>query len=307
MVSRRQVIDSPTTFTPLPFGLMSVATMATSDSSHWQNGVTYRVRCNNNGNTTYDECITVTGAGDGAVPAPPDKFGNVEMDFRGATPFTVYTKFECSPVGITDAQKIAEDAMAQTFPWQIERALWTGNTYGELADGTPVVRQVVYPSLVATTSIVDSAGILLQSPVVTGDAGDDTVCALGFLEQSLGNCYNGVGVIHVSRRALPALLDRGLVESRGPVLYTKGGNMVAVGSGYADTGPAGASVTQCQSWMYATGPVFVYNGQTRVTNFTESFDRSKNTVEMLAEKTALVGWGCCHYGVRINVSSQGNP
>lgn len=293
MVSPRLVIDSPTTFIPAPYGLLSVISLQESSNVHWQNGITYLTKCVATGGTTFDECLTnVTGA-----PSEPNpKEANAELEYRGATPFTVYAEFDCSMVGVTNASKIAEDALTQTASWQLERAFWTGQ-----ADGQPVV----YPHLASTVEVIDDGGILMQSAAVTGDAGGDIACGLGFLEEQLGTCYNGVGVIHVPRKVLPALAAWNLVESRGAQLYTKNGNLVAVGSGYPGTGPAGQAVTQCSSWMFATGAVFGYSGPVRVFNQTDSFDRSENTAHMIAERTYVIGWDCCHAAVSVDLETTG--
>lgn len=295
MVNPRLLIDSPTTFTPTPYGLVSVAATPTPPNGHWHSGVTYQTRCNNAGGTTYDECITVTGAAEGPVPPPTTKEPNVELIYRGALAFTVYTYFECSPVGMPEAQKIAEAAMAQTFPYQVERTFWTGQ-----ADDQPVI----YPHLSGTTEIVDGNDVLLQTAAVTGNAGGDVVCALGFLEEQIAQCYNGVGVIHVPTRALPTLADANLIEARGAALYTRSGNKISVGAGYPGTGPGGAAVAQCESWLFATGPVFMFSGAVRMNTLAESFDRASNTQQMIAERTVLLAWDCCHAGVQIDLGTS---
>lgn len=296
MVSPRLVIDSPTTFIPAPYGLLSVMqTPPGSDGTHWKNGVTYTTTCLSAGGSTYDECISsVTGS---PPPPPASKTDNVELEFRGATPVTVYAEFDCSPVGIADAAKIADAALAQTGGWQLERAFWTG-----LINGV----KVVYPHLADTTETLDANGILMQTVPVTGTA-TDVVCGLGFLEEYIGNCYNGAGVIHVPRKVLPALMASSLVEARGATLYTKNGNLVAVGSGYPGSSPAGVAATQCTSWIYATGAVFGYAGPVRIFPHRDSIDRAENTVKMIAERTYVVGWDCCHAAVSVDLTLPASP
>lgn len=292
MVSRMET--SPPKFTPLPYGLLSVVQSAPSGDVHWKGGIQYQTRCVNEGATTYDECIAVTGsgAGVGAPPPPPTKTGTADLVMRAATPFAVYARFDCAPVGVNDAMEIAKNALAQTASWQVERAFWTG---------VAASQDVVFPHLAATTEIMD-AGVLLQSAAVTGTAAD-IICGLGFLEQQLADCYNGVGVIHVPRKALPALKNASLVEKNGSKLYTANGNLVAVGSGYPGTGPAGQDPGQCGSWLYATGAVFAINNQARINSLKESIDRANNTVQMMAEQTYLIGWDCCHAAIEVDVGA----
>lgn len=292
MSNSRLIVDNPASFTPLPYGLLSVAQQPPITSTHWLNGITYQVSCTNSGDTTFDECINVTGSADTTPPPPSAKDNTTELTLRGATPFTVRVEFDCAPVGMDDARQIADRAFAQTASWQVERSFWTG-----LADG----KKVVFPHLADTTEVTDSNGALMQSVPVTGSA-TDVVCGLGFLENELANCYNGVGVIHVSRRVIPVLFAHNLVEVRGPQLRTRNGNLIVAGSGYPGTGPAGQTPTTCMSWMYATGAVFVLVGATRIIDGSEAFDRTTNTRRLMAERTYLLGWDCCHAAIETSLT-----
>lgn len=291
----RLLVDPATLppFAPSSHGLLSVATPATPDNPHWQNGITYLSRClTTDAATTYDECITVTGTG-GAPPAPAAKADNVDYPvLRGATAFTVFAEFDCSPVGVSDALRVATDSLAQSEPWQVERAFWTGNAAGQ---------PVVFPHLAANAQILDASDVMLQSAAVTGGGPFDIAEALGVLEQELANCYDGVGVIHVPRVALPTLDAWGLVRTNGPVLKTLNGNLVAAGAGYTGSSPSGQARPAGQSWLYATGQVFVYRGAVRAFTPRESIDRGNNTRKMIAERTYLFGWDCCHAAVLANL------
>lgn len=292
MAAPRPIVDPPV-FTPTPYSLLSVIQAVSSTDPHWQNGVTYQARClNPMGDSTYDECLVVTGAG--AVPEPPVKTDNVLLDTRGATPFTVYAKFECSPVGVAEAARYASDALAQSEGWQVERAVWTG-----LAAGQPVV----FPHLAADADREDPLGHTLQtaaSVVVTG-AAVDVATGLGLLEAELANCYNGVGIVHVPVKVLPTLDAHGLVRDRNGVLKTLNGNVVVVGGGYPGTSPAGVAPATNESWIYATGAMFMYRSQPRYTELRDSLDRSSNTVKYIAERTYVLGWGCCHAAVLVDI------
>lgn len=245
------------------------------------------------GSTTYDECIVVTGVGD--VPEPSAKDGNVDVSTRAATPFTTYARFDCSTVGYTTEEfsRIGTAALTQSESWQVENAIWTG-----LADDQPVV----FPHLSADDSATDDQGYTLQlvtSVPVTGAV--DVATGLGLLEESLANCHNGVGVIHVPVKVLPTLDAHGLVRDRNGILKTLNGNIVAVGAGYPGTSPAGVAPGAGEAWIYATGPMFLYRSQIRVMPYRESINRSNNTVEMLAERTYVVGWDCCQSGILVDI------
>lgn len=289
MAGARPIVDPPA-FTSLPFGLWETAQKPDAPS-HWQNGVTWVERCPT-GDTTYDECVSVTGTG--APPPAPIKSANVEQVFRGATPVTVYARFDCSPVGQTETEDSAQDALSRVESRQLERAFWSG-----AAAGTD---DVVFPHLAADAQVVDAQGVVLQSvasPVITGSV--DAAHGLGLLESALGDCYSGQGVIHVPESAQPTFAAWGLIVERDGGLFTTAGNRVVVGVGYPGTGPDGTAPAAGTVWVYATGQVFGYRGDVRTMTVPESFDRSENTVEMLAERTYVMAYECCLLAVLINL------
>lgn len=286
MAGARQIVDPPA-FTSLPYGLWDAAQKPTPDNGHWQQGITWIERCPDGG-TTYDECLSVTGTG--APPEPSAKADNVDQTFRGATPFTVVAEFDCSPVGLRDAETVASDALARVEQQQVEAAFWTG---------VAGAQTVVFPHLAADTEVLDAQDIVLQtvaSPAVTGA---DVAHALGELEADLATCYAGQGIIHVPRVALPTLAAWNLVEERDGRLYTAAGNLVVVGGGYTGSGPDGSAPTAGTAWIYATGAVFGYRGDVQVTSPRDSIDRSANTMRMIAERTYVLGFECCHLAAHI--------
>lgn len=276
----RQLIDLPAVFTPLPYGLWDTVQTPSPDSVHWQQGVTWIERCPT-GDTTYDECLSVTGTG--APPEPPAKTPNVDQEFRGATPFTVVAEFQCTPVGLGDAQAVAQDALARVEQHQLETAFWTGAA----ADQT-----VVFPHLAADGEVLDG-DIVLQSvatPVVTGA---DVAAALGALEQELADCYKGQGLIHVPRSALPTLTAWNLVREDGGRLMTPNGNRIVAGGGYPGTGPDGSAPADGTTWIYATGAAWGYRSNVYFTQVRDSLNRATNTLRMQAERSYLIGFECC--------------
>lgn len=277
----RQLIDLPTVFTALPYGLWDTIQTPSSDGPHWQGGVTWVERCPT-GATTYDECLSVTGVG--APPEPPAKTANVEQSIRGALPFTVHAEFECSPVGLGSAEAIASDALARVEQTQIEAAFWTGTAAGQ---------PVVFPHLAADTEVLDGDVVLqpVASPVVTGA---DVAQALGALEQELADCYKGQGIIHVPRTALPTLDAWNLARDDGNGhLVTLAGNLIVAGTGYTGSGPDGAAPAAGTTWIYATGAAWGYRSAPDVSQLRDSLDRTSNTLRMQAERTYLIGYECC--------------
>ena len=304
MPGPRQLVDAPT-FTPSRYGLLSVVQTPSPRGAHWQNGVTWSSYCPETmGSTTFDECIATTGAPDDGVPEPTTKSPNVDHELRGATPFTVYTRFDCSPVGNDEAQRIATQALGQVEEWRLENTFWTG-----LVDG----HELAFPHLAADAQVVDGDGVILQpttSTAVTG-AAVDVATGLGRLEQALADCYGGRGVVHVPLEALPTLVAYQLIVpvggrdaasgQFGRQLQTVAGNLVAVGAGYPGTGPNGVDPGTTSTWLYATGPVFMYRSDVFVTPATSAVDRSNNTIEMIAERTYVLGFDCCLHAVQVEL------
>lgn len=294
MAGFRQIIEGPD-FTPLPNFLWEAAQhpATTGGNAHWQQGVSWIERCGGAG-TTYEECLAVTGTG-GTPAAGASLASNVTQSNRGATPFTVYAEFDCAPVGQDYAQDKAAEALARMEGYQTSRAFWTGTAGGATT---------VWPHLAANATLDDPQGIRLQtaaSPLVTG--GDDAAVALGQIESSLAQCYGGQGVIHIPYSALPTFTSRMLIMPESPTgpLRTLAGNLVVPGVGYTGSSPAGAAPAAGTSWIYATGAVFGFRSDVYVREFPGTFDRAKNTVKMMASRTYLFGFECCHFGALVTL------
>lgn len=288
MAGARPIVDPPE-FTSLPYGLWESIQKPTRPA-HWQHGVTWIERCPNGDGSTYDECISVTGTGE--PPPSPPKVDNVDQTFRGATPITIFSRFDCSPVGIGDAEQAAQDALARSEALQLELAFWTG-----VAAGQPVV----FPHLAADAEVVDAEGILLQTAAGIVVSGADVAHGLGLLEMELAECYGGRGYIHIPPVALPTFVAWNLAIERDGALWTPQGNRIIVGSGYALSGPDGTNAPEGSAWIYATGAVFGYRGDVFFTRERESFDRAENSMQMIAERTYVIGWECCHLAALIDL------
>lgn len=302
-IKPRTFVDGPS-FTPLPYGLLTTlaSEIRSPDNSHWQFGVNYRTVCAQ-ANTTFDDCFAVTGTGLGTPGEPPLKAATAEVDYRGATAFTVFAEVDCSPVGFwDDAPSVIGDVLTQSEQWQVENALWTGIAGGQLT---------VFPHLAADAAIVDNFGITLQTAATIVSGGLtvplDVVEALGRLEYELANCYDGIGVIHAPRSLLAPLAEATLIVETENGYRTVGGNVIVFGAGYTGTSPTGTSESGA-AWMYATGAMFIYRSPAQVipiypdrssSRGTNSFDRAENTLRAIAERTYVIGWDCCHLAVNV--------
>jgi hypothetical protein len=302
MAGPRVVVSGPT-FTPLPYGLWDVAQHPEPGDSHWQNGVTWVDRCGS-GDTLYEECIAVTGSG-GSPTAQASMASNVTQTNRGATAFACYAEFDCSPVGLADAQGIAETALAKVRNYQLEKAFWTG-VAGKTKTGN-VAQTTVFPHLAANAQLLDpnDGSIVLQpaaSQAASGGATTDVADGLGQLENALAGAYHGQGVIHIPAFAIQTFAAWDLVEedSNGN-LTTPLGNKVVVGHGYPGTSPAGVAPAAGTSWIYGTGAVFGYNASIEVGSLNELFDRTENTHHMIAQQVYVLGFECALFATQVQI------
>jgi hypothetical protein len=285
---------TPPVFTPAGYGLLSVAEPAGDDTdSHWRNGVEYQPQYCGTALDTTAVCVT------GGVPKPALPGG---IGINGADPFAVYAWLDCSPVGYSpdEWRRITTAALANNEAAALENVFWTGAVDG----GT------VYPHLAADTAVTEgTAGfgqvVSLQtaaSVVVTG-TGVDVVEAVGLLEGAMGGCYGGTPVLHVPRRALAHLASWNLVQRDGPRLRTPAGSLVAAGLGYPGTAPDGSTPDAGTAWFYATGAVKVWRSAIELTgtNPADWIGRPRNDQVLVAERTYVVGWDCCHFAVPVRL------
>lgn len=280
-----RMIVQPAGFTPAPYGLMSVVESRSASSPHWQNGVLWEDVCGPPA-TTYDLCLTDSPTVTGAAPAKTA--GPFHEDFA-ATPFTIYSRIDCSAPGFYEtSEQEAATALSEWEQWQIEFAFWTG-----IAAGVP---NVVYPHLAANANVFsadDNATLQLAATVPTATA-TDPATALGIVENALADCYPGIGLVHIPVELLPRFCEAYVIYRDGGRLRTCNGNYVVAGAGYPNTSPAGAaSPLDGSGWIYATPPVFMYRSPLRTISARETLDRDVNTVEALSERTVLLGYSCC--------------
>lgn len=298
MTNARAIVGAPSK-SPLTYGLFSVAEMRRSSDPHWKNGVTWTNVCPD-ANSTYDECISPLAVGVTGLPEVPAKAATAVRSIWGATPFTVFVEIDCAPVG--DYWKLANELVETTFTeaeqFEVEQIFWSGTVAG-----TP---NIAFPHLAAAGTLEDdgpgAATLQLQTASLAPSGGGslDVVEALGKLEQALSACVRGKGVIHIRCELLPHLKANHLVEEENGVLYTPGGHKIAVSAGYLGSSPEGDEQVGV-SWMYATGPVFLYSSAGNfVGERKESMVLSVNTLKRIYERTYVAGFDCCLFAVPVS-------
>lgn len=290
MVSIRRMATPPT-FTPAGYGLLSVAEAAGDDQgSHWRNGVQFQPTYCGEALNTASVCVT------GGVDKDPLPNG---LTVRGADPFTVYAWLDCSPVGYTPDEwlTMTVDALRNNEAAAAERVFWTGEVEG----GT------VYPHLAADTAVTETGvgpTVNLQtaaSVVVTGAV--DIVEAVGALEGAMAGCYGGIPILHMTRETAAHADAHSLLRREGGQLRTLLGSRVVAGLGYPGTAPDGAEPAAGTAWMYATGAVKVWRGPIETTgrNPADWVGRATNDQVLIAERTMVFGWDCCHFAIPVSL------
>jgi hypothetical protein len=274
---------------PLPYGLLSVAQSPPGGGVHWQNGVRLQPEACGAASSTVDPC-----------PTPPaDKTPTVtDLAIRGSEPFTVYSWVDCDDFGDNG---VAEGVVRRALEWgegaAVEQVFWTGNL-SPTGGG-----QTVEPHLAEDTAVIADGDVLQSAATVVGTA-VKLKLALGQLEDALADCYMGQGVIHVPRIMGPFLSDGGIVTKQGTQLITLNGNLVVLGTGYTGSSPAGVAGTNSSMWMYATGQVVMLRSDIDVPDFPSSFNRAKNDLVMIAERTYVLAWECCHLAIPVDLTTS---
>jgi hypothetical protein len=232
-----------------------------------------------------------------AVTGTGDKIRTDALQVRGASPFTVYSLPVCSPIGYLDeARTIAQNALTYGEARAVEREFWTG------ALGTT-------PHLAANAQVTDVDGTILQTAatvLVTGGAVVDAVEGLARLEEALGWCYGSEGVIHAPNSVVTHWEAYGLLRHDGTRLRSPSGHIVVSGNGYPGTAPDGTAPGPGTRWVYATGAIQLRRGpiEMSATNNSEMVDRAKNDIVLVAERTYVIDWDCCHLAIQIKIGGQ---
>jgi hypothetical protein len=140
--------------------------------------------------------------------------------------------------------------------------------------------------------------------------------ALALLEHHIGLVSDGgeQGIIHMTRdtAALLASNSNMLFHEAGTEhLQTLGGTPVIVGSGYSGNGPVGATgatASDINKWIYATGTVRTYVGDVDVVNdnLSQAYDVSgnQNDMKLKAIRPAAAYFDTSiHLAVRVDLSA----
>lgn len=243
---------------PLPFGLFSALAFRPS-GERWEGGV------------AWEEAHTgpLGGIGDAGynddpaheVIGYPKELGKTSRGLQEATPFTVYGRHVCSPVGATfeEGQRLANTHLLTREEARVEQALWTGDL-GNVPN---------FAGAHGATAPTD-----LGSATAKG--------AIDELELHLAKVYGAVGVMHMARNVASYLLRAGALETRGgSKLFTKLGTPVVAGTGYGIDKIVGTSA------------LLGYRSEIITSSETpgDLFETRQNNLTAIAERTYTIGYG----------------
>jgi len=215
-------------------------------------------------------------------------------------PFFIEVEDDASTLGL-----VAEDRFARVLRQleaasqkAVEEELWDG----AIAQGESLVNP--YLTKAATVTTLNSGTALSAKR------------ALALLEHYIGTTspFGEQGVIHMTRDVAAILSSNSqmLFHEKGKDHHqTHGGTPVIIGSGYSGAGPVGAtgaSATDTNKWMYATGSLRVHLGKPEVVNDTlaQGYDVSGNANDMKikAYRSASVFFDTSiHLAVRVDLTA----
>lgn len=263
---------------PLKYGIFSVADFRPADGPFWQQGVEWqRDQC---GPASLYGCPTCD---QNNFNQEPDKTYVEGVPLEDGFPFTVYASFKCSPIGHwADAEDRAKRNLANGEERAVEAMV---------AEGTHADQRAL-----TNASSVDATPTP-GTPVTVAQG-------LAILEAYIAANGKGEGVILGNRRdILLANAEGKLIERVGDDhLETLLGTPVAALGGFpARVGPNGTAAGTGEAWLFAIGSrPYIWRGETFLTSDKDaSLDTGYNNLEILAERTYLVGWDCFTVGVLI--------
>ena len=276
---------------PSAFGLLAVVKPENSaDEDHWIRGFSQEWETELYSATNWDDTDSTNGQI--VAAAVPNYYDEIKPWFIEAEEYRSTLGF----LGLDRIERLKRQLEGVT-QHAMEVELWDGAIRkGESHDNK---------ALSAASATVLNSGTALSPRR-----------ALALLEHRIGLASDGgeQGVIHMTRdvAALLASNSNMLFHEAGKEhLQTLGGTPVIVGSGYTGTGPdgaTGATATDINKWIYATGTVRTYVGKIDVVNdnLAQAYDVSGNANDMRlkAIRPAAVYFDTSiHLAVRVDLTA----
>lgn len=259
--------------TPLPFGLLSAATVLEPTDPHELNGVEWQpLSCADAHNT--DWC------------SDDPEFDYTKIFDRGETlyapPVTVYYGRDCTTIGETaeEAETRARAGLAIGEARALEAWLWENTLTSEAVDLTPAAGAV------------------------------ELAVGIGILEGALAASYGGVGVLHSPANASAPMACNSQMYLSGGRMLTWLGNIVSLGAGYTNTaiGSSGDPdpAETGEAWLMISGPVIIRRDGVNVPgDLNDGVDITLNDRFVLAERTSVVGVECGVFSILVTLAAGG--
>ena len=293
----RKTVPAPLRSAPT-VSLLTLAERIVETDDHWLNGIQYRRERCGVGAALPVGCADAVEYPYTPEPYSPTKPVEADSQTVETDPFLVYTGDECSTFGFSanDYQGRARRELAAVESWQAEYEFWTGTQAQAGA-----IAGVDYPNdqwlaQVQTVEILNASD--------TADPNTATavppVNAAGLLQDALGDCRGGRGMIHVPSGGFPFLVATGQARREQGRWVDPQDNIIVPWNGYPGTSPDGSPPPDGATWVYATGLVTWRATEPVVVpdTFGEALDRTYNLVTYRAERYFLIDWDrCCHYAI----------
>ena len=299
---------------PYPFGLFSVASVSeyTEAQDHWARYTAHEY----NSAAFRSTLLSIFDATSYTM------YNGIGLPrFLEYIPFGIEVEDYASTFGIVaqDRFKRALNILEAATQKAVERELWEGDSakIGDGTSGSPNANDNNY---------LTKSGAATDVTSVVAD-GDNTRLALANLEAALASCPLGQrGTIHMTHKTASILSGMGLIQridflarmdksdvnEKSQAMVTLLGTPVIIGAGYTGNGPVGntyADATDTTEWMFGTGYVDVHLGAATVINedLARAVAPNTNDAHIRAARTAAVHFEpCCHYAVRVDLSSINN-
>ncbi len=284
------VVEAPK-IVPSAFGLLAVVKPEnSSDESQWIRGFSQEWETTLYSATNWDDTDTTSGA---VVAA------GTPVYYTEIKPFFIEAEELRSGLGFLGLDRIGrlKRQLEGVTQHAMEVELWDG-----------AIRKGESHSNLALS---DAAATILNSGTALSPKR-----ALALLEHHIGLVSDGgeQGLIHMTRDVAALLSSNSNMlfhETEKDHLQTMGGTPVVVGSGYTGTGPdgaTGATATDTNKWIYATGTVKTYLGDVDVVNdnLAQAFDVSspQNDMRLKAIRPAAVYFDTSiHLAVRVDLTA----
>lgn len=287
---RNGVVEAPK-IVPSAFGLLAVVDVENSaNEDHWVRGFSQEWETDLYALYNVDD----TNANETQIAGA----GNVNY-YDEIKPFFIEVQEDRSALGFLGIDRVAriKRQLEATTQRAIEEELWDG-----------AIRKATSHANRALTS--NSVTVLNSGTALSPKR------ALALLEHhiALSSHAGEQGIIHATRDVVASLSSNSQMlfhNKEKDHLQTMGGTPVVTGSGYTGTGPdgaTGATATDANKWIYATGTVKVYIGNVDVVNdnLAQAYDVSGNANDMRlkAVRPAAVYFDTTiHLAVRVDLTA----